>query len=209
MLRAVSLCVSVVLLLSLAACSFGERPEDVRDYLTDKYGGTWTSFHEPVMSLRRGETTYFFENATENKQVHVVEKNNSFKDDYDRCDTKSSIRDTLVGSFRVKAVESFVDVKEAETTYTQGVDSYNANIVIKNPSFDVTSDMFDLCLTPLSVNASVKAYAFVFTKDDYDNCMAKYEKYMTLDSRLLNKYKALCVFELQYENGMWSVSQCS
>lgn len=209
MLRAVSLCVSVVLLLSLAACSLGERPEDVQGYLTDKYGGTWTSFHEPVMSLRRGETTYFFENATENKQVHVVEKNNSFKDDYDRCDTKSSIRDTLVGSFRVKAVESFVDVKEAETTYIQGVDSYNANIVIKNPSFDVTSDMFDLCLTPLSVNASVKAYAFVFTKDDYDKCMAKYEKYMTLDSRLLNKYKALCVFELQYENGMWSVSQCS
>lgn len=209
MLRAVSLCVSVVLLLSLAACSFGERPEDVQGYLTDKYGGTWTSFHEPVMSLRRGETTYFFENATENKQVHVVEKNNSFKDDYDRCDTKSSIRDTLVGSFRVKAVESFVDVKEVETTYTHGVDSYNANIVIKSPSFDVTSDMFDLCLTPLSVNASVKAYAFVFTKDDYDNCMAKYEKYMTLDSRLLNKYKALCVFELQYENGVWSVSQCS
>lgn len=209
MLRAVSLCVSVVLLLSLAACSFGERPEDVQNYLTDKYGDTWTSFHEPVMSLRRGETTYFFENATENKQVRVVKKNNSFKDDYDRCDTKSSIRNTLVGSFRVKAVESFVDVKEAETTYTQGVDSYNANIVIKSPSFDVTSDMFDLCLTPLSVNASVKAHAFVFTKDDYDNCMAKYEKYMTLDSRLLNKYKALCVFELQYENGVWSVSQCS
>lgn len=209
MLRAVSLCVSVVLLLSLAACSFGGRPADVQNYLTDKYGDTWTSFHEPVMSLRKGETTYFFENATENKQVRVVKKNNSFKDDYDRCDTKSSIRDTLVGSFHVKAVESFVDVKEAETTYTQGVDSYNANIVIKNPSFDVTSDMFDLCLTPLSVNASVKAYAFVFTKDDYDNCMVKYEKYMTLDSRLLNKYKALCVFELQYENGVWSVSQCS
>ena len=209
MLRAVSLCVSVVLLLSLAACSFGGRPADVQNYLTDKYGDTWTSFHEPVMSLRKGETTYFFENATENKQVRVVKKNNSFKDDYDRCDTKSSIRDTLVGSFHVKAVESFVDVKEAETTYTQGVDCYNANIVIKNPSFDVTSDMFDLCLTPLSVNASVKAYAFVFTKDDYDNCMVKYEKYMTLDSRLLNKYKALCVFELQYENGVWSVSQCS
>lgn len=209
MLRAVSLCVSVVLLLSLAACSFGAKPADVQNYLTDKYGGTWTSFHEPVMSLRRGETTYFFENATESKQVRVVKKNNSFEDDYDRCDTKSSIKDTLVGSFRVKAVESFVDVKEAETTYTQGIDSYNANIVIKNPSFDVTSNMFDLCLMPLSVNASVKAYAFVFTKDDYDSCMAKYEKYMTLDSRLLNKYKALCVFELQYENGVWSVSQCS
>ena len=209
MLRAVSLCVSVVLLLSLAACSFGARPADVQNYLTDRYGGTWTSFHEPVMSLRRGETTYFFENATENKQVRVVKKNNSFKDDYDRCDTKSSIRDTLVGSFRVKAVESFVDVKEAETTYTQGVDSYNVNIVIKNPSFDVTSNMFDLCLMTLSVNVSVKAYAFVFTEDDYDSCMAKYEKYMTLDSRLLNKYKALCVFELQYENGVWSVSQCS
>lgn len=209
MLRVVSLCVSVVLLLLLTACSFGGRPTDVQGYLTDKYGGTWTSFHEPVMSLRKGEITYFFENATENKQVRVMKKNNSFEDDYNRCDTKSSIRDTLVGSFRVKAVESFVDIKEAETTYTRGVDSYDANIVIKNPSFDVTSDMFDLCLMPLSVNVSMRAYAFVFTKDDYDNCMAKYEKYMTLDSRLLNKYKALCVFELQYENGMWSVSQCS
>ena len=53
MLRAVSLCVSVVLLLSLAACSFGAKPADVQNYLTDRYGGTWTSFHEPVMSLRR------------------------------------------------------------------------------------------------------------------------------------------------------------
>lgn len=198
----------LIVFLSLSSCTFGIKPSEAEQYLIEKYGGEWTAFHEPVTSLRNYSTTYFFETENDGiiKQVRTVYQRGKFTDDYDDCDVKKALHDTLVWGMSLKAMQSFCDVREMSSVFPSGNNWYSADIMIKEPSFKVSEPSLRMCLLQSAYDVNMEVLIYVLSDKDYEDCQRYYEKTLSLDVWTINRYKYLQTFKATYQNKMWTIS---